>query len=848
MAFPPPTVFLRAKTVAYTVPLQTGVVATVSTFFLKTPVTYAKSSGDANLSINTSTGAVSAASALTAGASQSLVGTATGADGVVVPFTATLTGQISVPAAPTVTLTPGDGQVSIAWVDNSNGGAAITAHRIYVNGAGMSPITSASPYVLTGLPNGTAVAIEVAAINSVGEGAKSASQSSTPAAAVLRTATGTFTGTGSKQEIALPFVPDFVIVWAADQPPYWKNRTTWHGRSQRLDNQSSEYIVGPGTDQGMWMPFSAAKFSVDASYSVSGKTYRYAAVKTNGGNAMEEVSIVGNALNGRMLDFTSRRSALTMNKRDSSKASVWQTDGAAAAAAGTTSESPRAGSVVIRDAGVTLSNDNWVNENSNTALGEGIEYFSFINGGGVKVERITGTGSGSRILTGHGKVAFVLDATRSAGGGAVVPQIVIDGLNGDGFDGTAPANAVSLAAGSLNLPAAYNAAGVEYIIMSMGDAGATPVAATVTEPTATAKSGRTFGVAQLSTGVSVSGPTSWEYYGKPGGQMWNEFLPLLMFGDGAEQGVAGTMNGGIYLYRTDPDGHNWRGAVIRVIHSNYLARDRTGANNSINYYNFNTGIVVRPGEAIHIVVTHDGSGHWRVWVNGKLAKDYNVNLNQATYGNRANGGGGASLPVYVNSANLAGTTTGRIGEIYRVRQWNTELTAKDAASAFVASRDNSAWGGPAPAQEWDFRTSLPSIVSGITLADKFVGRRNLPWFTNGTAADATLSASGDGILVTTTAVTGNGRALLQLVARATYRLRTAITYNQATRIIGRLAVDSTGQSAGATTIFDVTGAGVLDRTDTFTVASGVEWLALLGITSTGQSFIINAETDLVRLS
>lgn len=88
----------------------------------------------------------------------------------------------TVPAGPTVTLTPGDGQISIAWSDNSNGGAAITAHRIYVNGTGMSPNTGASPYVLTGLANGTAVSIEVSAINSVGEGPKSAAQSATPVA------------------------------------------------------------------------------------------------------------------------------------------------------------------------------------------------------------------------------------------------------------------------------------------------------------------------------------------------------------------------------------------------------------------------------------------------------------------------------------------------------------------------------------------------------------------------------------------------------------------------------------------------------------------------------------------
>lgn len=169
----------RAKTFTASVPLTTGLLTTVSSFGLLAPVTFAKTGGNANLTL-ASNGQISAAAALTAGATQSLTGTATGSDGVVFPFTANLTGSVSVPAAPTVTLTPGAGQISIAWVDGSNGGATITAHTIYVNGAAMLPITSASPYVLTGLANGTSVNIEVSATNSAGEGAKSAVQSATP--------------------------------------------------------------------------------------------------------------------------------------------------------------------------------------------------------------------------------------------------------------------------------------------------------------------------------------------------------------------------------------------------------------------------------------------------------------------------------------------------------------------------------------------------------------------------------------------------------------------------------------------------------------------------------------------
>lgn len=104
----------RAKTVSYMVPLQTGVVASVSTFNLLAPVTYAKVSGNSNLTINSSTGAVSATSALTSGSTQSMVGTVTGADGVVIPFTVNLTGNyvISIsPSSPTITLATAAGSL-----------------------------------------------------------------------------------------------------------------------------------------------------------------------------------------------------------------------------------------------------------------------------------------------------------------------------------------------------------------------------------------------------------------------------------------------------------------------------------------------------------------------------------------------------------------------------------------------------------------------------------------------------------------------------------------------------------------------------------------------------------------
>lgn len=67
-----------------------GLLSQVSTFGLSSPVTFSKAGGHANLSISGS-GAISAAAAIDALTTQTLSGTATGADGCVIPFALNLT-------------------------------------------------------------------------------------------------------------------------------------------------------------------------------------------------------------------------------------------------------------------------------------------------------------------------------------------------------------------------------------------------------------------------------------------------------------------------------------------------------------------------------------------------------------------------------------------------------------------------------------------------------------------------------------------------------------------------------------------------------------------------------------
>lgn len=140
---------------------------------------------NANITLDNGTG-LALTSGLAAGETQTALmreEVGSGATKRAVEYAVNLTGAPVAPSVPAVTLTAGNGQISVAWTDGSNGGAPITSHRIYLDGVLVASPSSASPYVITGLVNGRSYTVQVSAVNSVNEGALSSVQSVVPTAA-----------------------------------------------------------------------------------------------------------------------------------------------------------------------------------------------------------------------------------------------------------------------------------------------------------------------------------------------------------------------------------------------------------------------------------------------------------------------------------------------------------------------------------------------------------------------------------------------------------------------------------------------------------------------------------------
>jgi len=93
---------------------------------------------------------------------------------------------VGAPGAPNLTAaTPGDGQVALTWAaPSSNGGSAITAYRVFDDGAQVHqpPNGSTLSHTVTGLTNGEASTFTVRAVNALDESEDSNQRSATPSA------------------------------------------------------------------------------------------------------------------------------------------------------------------------------------------------------------------------------------------------------------------------------------------------------------------------------------------------------------------------------------------------------------------------------------------------------------------------------------------------------------------------------------------------------------------------------------------------------------------------------------------------------------------------------------------
>ena len=116
----------------------------------------------------------------------------------------------TVPTAPTnLVATGSNARVALSWsAPSSNGGSSVTGYKVYrgtTSGseALLTSVGTTTSYSDTAVTNGTTYYYEVSAVNGVGEGAKSAEASATPATVTVPGAPTNLAATGSNARVAL---------------------------------------------------------------------------------------------------------------------------------------------------------------------------------------------------------------------------------------------------------------------------------------------------------------------------------------------------------------------------------------------------------------------------------------------------------------------------------------------------------------------------------------------------------------------------------------------------------------------------------------------------------------------
>jgi titin len=97
------------------------------------------------------------------------------------------------PAAPTISsVTAANGSLAVSFTAGSDGGSPITNYKYSIDGTNyvvLNPATTASPFTINGLTNGTTYSVSIKAVNGIGDSIASIAAAGTPVAPAATTTT-----------------------------------------------------------------------------------------------------------------------------------------------------------------------------------------------------------------------------------------------------------------------------------------------------------------------------------------------------------------------------------------------------------------------------------------------------------------------------------------------------------------------------------------------------------------------------------------------------------------------------------------------------------------------------------
>ena len=547
----------------------------------------------------------------------------------------------------------------------------------------------------------------------------------------ILTAAGTYTGTGSALSVSLGWKPDLVVVKGESSAASVRigGGIWWYGKT--LAGTAIAHVAS-----GIFATATGFDVGTDASVNTNTTVYHYIAVKDNDSASIYTGDYAGNGLVNHVVNLTTDFDlAAAVIKRDNSYLPVVADRSVGAYFIDGTS-GPTVS--IDSDGTMTVGSEASVNEWSGNA-GEATSVVGFANNGNVFVGLYTGNGSAGRVIP----FAFEPDALmifpRSSSSKSAT--LWVSSLaTGDHLPMEAAAKAtgrITSVVGSrmiVSSDANINGSASQYMIIAIRrirNGSILSAAWPLNRPQRIKRNVWIDATGSISMGTSdtlnIAGALTLEWYGvhfntnitamSPGGATVNDQafqMPMLWRQNGSDGSSSTGVNWGMGIFSPSAGtSSSSRDAGLWVAVTNRFNLMQSGSFDVDANQPWQTGVPITPRQPAHVMVTHNGFGRWRVYLNGVMVKDRDVNLTtQAVALPNIAGVSGATTTINGRkrgTASIDHTTFTQVFNLARV--YSRELTKAECAANFESLfTDGLSSATPDFVEEWDANNASGSSL------------------------------------------------------------------------------------------------------------------------------------------
>lgn len=545
----------------------------------------------------------------------------------------------------------------------------------------------------------------------------------------IKTANGTYTGTGAALEVNLGFKPTFVIVKSESTTEcFWKVEGNWY---ERTESWGSFATLGAG------ISFTATGFSLGtlASVNTSGAVYHYTALADCGAEALIHASWQGNGASERIIDaFVGKKPRVILIKRDNI---LYLTYAVRDIGSGVDLLGAAKTAIISDNGGLTLGSDASTNQWGGAA-GEGTTGFAFCDHPDIFFTTFTGVNAIQKI-TCPMDPALVIIFPLEAGAGSTtmlwMPSLAAGQHLPVGAGAVGTGRITSVADGRVTLPINNytNAIGKKFgmlVIRKQPSTAFIPKLRPTLSKFIKINSGGYINCGNSNT-LKFDGPSTLEWCGaifpEPSdgapfatglgtaiNNVAKKQIPLIFRSLGADT-VDGSVSFGISVVapRTDgisQGGSSWDGfTFVWATYNNWGLPP--GTPTELDSWPAYSGVKMEIGKTYHVVLTHNGNGLWKLYLNGELAKERNRDL-LPVIGKPNSLAGDNHYTVIGARRRGAGTFDHASCEQHfsHARVYNKELTAQEVLINFNAHQVGS---NPVPGflEEWHVDNASGTILT-----------------------------------------------------------------------------------------------------------------------------------------